>query len=290
MSDGLLPSQNVSVGVSHKAPMLGNQTHVPFVGVGVCPSDPMPGGHPLPCSGVIHMDPAKSVLDSFPLFRRLLLRLADQLLFMVAVGEKRQLLSSPISDVLFDPAVETTRGDPFRPGVLAVADPMAEVDLVREVVCSPVPVGACLQRHWREWMEVSLDLVVQDMLAKGAIELVGGKLESFYARLFLVPKLGIQINLPNSDLVPSQRKQHLGMVLDSVRALVFPSPERVSWFLLVAQSFLEDRAPMVSLWRSLLGHLASLERLVPGSQRLLAELVNCMGCQQKFVTRRVGLL
>ncbi|MPC45711.1 hypothetical protein E2C01_039417 [Portunus trituberculatus] len=32
MSDGLLPSQSVSVGTSHKAPMLGNQTHVPCVG------------------------------------------------------------------------------------------------------------------------------------------------------------------------------------------------------------------------------------------------------------------
>ncbi|MPC37134.1 hypothetical protein E2C01_030609 [Portunus trituberculatus] len=42
------------------------------------------------------------------------------------------------------------------------------------------------------------------------------------------------------------RRQYLGMVLDSVRALVFPLPERVIQFLSVVQSFLEDRAPTVS--------------------------------------------
>ncbi|MPC57153.1 hypothetical protein E2C01_051127 [Portunus trituberculatus] len=36
------------------------------------------------------------------------------------------------------------------------------------------------------------------------------------------------------------------MVLDSLRGLIFPSSERVSWSLSVAQSFLEDRAPTVS--------------------------------------------
>ncbi|MPC64975.1 hypothetical protein E2C01_059098 [Portunus trituberculatus] len=56
--------------------MLGNQTHVPCVGIGVCPSAPMPGDHPLPRIGVNHMDPDK----------RILLRLADQLLCLVAVG------------------------------------------------------------------------------------------------------------------------------------------------------------------------------------------------------------
>ncbi|MPC61975.1 hypothetical protein E2C01_056054 [Portunus trituberculatus] len=54
------------------------------------------------------------------------------------------------------------------------------------------------------------------------------------------------------------------MVLDSVRALVFPSPETVSRFLLVVQSFLEDKAPMVSLW------------LVPGSQVRSQSLQWCL--------------
>ncbi|MPC48419.1 hypothetical protein E2C01_042192 [Portunus trituberculatus] len=43
------------------------------------------------------------------------------------------------------------RGGPFGPQVLTVEDPQAGIDLARVVVCSPVPVGACLQQHWREW-------------------------------------------------------------------------------------------------------------------------------------------
>ncbi|MPC78549.1 hypothetical protein E2C01_073037 [Portunus trituberculatus] len=135
---------------------------------------------------------------------------------------------------------------------------MAKVDLAWEVVCSPVPVGTCLQQHWREQMEV------------GAGE--------------LVLKTALCINLPKSDLVPSQRKQYLGMVLNSVRALVFPSPERVRRFLLVVQSFLEDRVPTVSLWRSLLGHLASLERLVPGTWVRSWSLQGCLKNYRKAVS------
>ncbi|MPC60840.1 hypothetical protein E2C01_054899 [Portunus trituberculatus] len=53
------------------------------------------------------------------------------------------------------------------------------------------------------------------------------------------------------------------MVLDTVRARVFPSPDQVNHFQAVVQQFLLAKAPPVSLWRSLLGHLASLARLVP---------------------------
>lgn len=37
------------------------------------------------------------------------------------------------------------------------------------------------------------------------------------------------------------------MVLDSEWALVFPSPEKVSSFLVMAWEFLEDRSPTVTL-------------------------------------------
>ncbi|MPC50560.1 hypothetical protein E2C01_044389 [Portunus trituberculatus] len=49
--------------------MLGNQTPVPCLGVGVCLLAPMPGSHPLPSSGVNHMDPDKSVPSSYPFFQ-----------------------------------------------------------------------------------------------------------------------------------------------------------------------------------------------------------------------------
>ncbi|MPC71098.1 hypothetical protein E2C01_065367 [Portunus trituberculatus] len=57
MSDGLLPAQNMGVGVSHKAPMLGDQTH-PCVRLAS-----MPGSHPLPHNGFGHVDPAGTCED-----------------------------------------------------------------------------------------------------------------------------------------------------------------------------------------------------------------------------------
>ncbi|MPC66750.1 hypothetical protein E2C01_060901 [Portunus trituberculatus] len=66
ISGGLLPTENMSAGVSHKAPMPDDQTHVPCLGVVVCPLAPMPGGCPLPCSGLDHADPGESVLGSLP--------------------------------------------------------------------------------------------------------------------------------------------------------------------------------------------------------------------------------
>ena len=57
------------------------------------------------------------------------------------------------------------------------------------------------------------------------------------ALLLLCSQLGIQINWDKSDLVPSQRKLFLGMVLDSQKALVFPSPDSVSRLQGVANAF-----------------------------------------------------
>ncbi|MPC60445.1 hypothetical protein E2C01_054490 [Portunus trituberculatus] len=75
--------------------------------------------------------------------------------------------------------------DPFGPGILAVADPMAGVDLAREAVCSPVPVGTCLQQQWREWIEVGAGEWVVKTLRYGYVlpflrppPLSGGPIES----------------------------------------------------------------------------------------------------------------
>ena len=45
--------------------------------------------------------------------------------------------------------------------------------------------------------------------------------------------------------------------------MVFPSLTRVEKFLMVAESFCTMDAPPARLWQVILGHLASLERLVP---------------------------
>ncbi|MPC54372.1 hypothetical protein E2C01_048283 [Portunus trituberculatus] len=79
----------------------------------------------------------------------------------------------------------------------------------------------------------ALEATVSKMLLKGAIELVVDPQASFYSRIFLVPKsTGGQLG---------QRKEFLGMVLDTIRARVFPSPDRVNQFQAVAQQFLLAR-------------------------------------------------
>ena len=75
--------------------------------------------------------------------------------------------------------------------------------------------------------------------------------------------LGIVINEKKSDLVPSQTAKYLGMTIDTEAGKVFPSLARVKKFLTVAESFCTMDAPPAQLWQVILGHLASLERLVP---------------------------
>ena len=80
--------------------------------------------------------------------------------------------------------------------------------------------------------------------------------------LSLCHALGIVIN-EKSDLVPSQTAKYLGMTIDTKAGKVFPSLARVEKFLTVAESFCTMGAPPAQLWQVILGHLASLERLVP---------------------------
>ena len=82
--------------------------------------------------------------------------------------------------------------------------------------------------------------------------------------LSLCHTLGIVINEKKSDLVPSQTAKYLGMIIDTEADKVFPSSlARVEKFLTVAESFCTMDAPPPQLWQVILGHLASLERLVP---------------------------
>ena len=81
--------------------------------------------------------------------------------------------------------------------------------------------------------------------------------------LSLCRTLGIVINEKKSDLVPSRTAKYLGMTIDTEAGKVFPSLARVEKFLMVAESFCTMDAPPAQLWRVILGHMASLERLVP---------------------------
>ena len=87
--------------------------------------------------------------------------------------------------------------------------------------------------------------------------------ESIRELLSLCRTLGIVINKKKSDLVPSQSAKYLGMTIDTGAGKVFPSLARVEKFLTVAERFCSMQSPPAQLWQVILGHLASLERLVP---------------------------
>ena len=87
--------------------------------------------------------------------------------------------------------------------------------------------------------------------------------ESIRELLSLCHTLGIVINETKSDLVPSQSAKYLGMTIDTGAGKVFPSLARVEKFLTVAERFCSMQSPPAQLWQVILGHLASLERLVP---------------------------
>ena len=77
--------------------------------------------------------------------------------------------------------------------------------------------------------------------------------------------LRIVINEEESDLVPSHTANYLGMTIDTGATRIFLSHARVEKFLSVAETFCALSAPPVQLWQVVLGHLASLETLVPQS-------------------------
>ena len=81
--------------------------------------------------------------------------------------------------------------------------------------------------------------------------------------LSLCHSLGIVINEEKSDLNPSQSVEYLGMSIDTMVARAFPTVARVERFLSIARRFLLRQNPSAQLWQVLLGHMSSLEKLVP---------------------------
>ena len=87
--------------------------------------------------------------------------------------------------------------------------------------------------------------------------------QSVQELLSICHTLGIVINERKSDLVPSQAAKYLGMTIDTGAGKVFPCVARVEKFLSVAERFCALQSPPAQLWQVILGHLASLKRLVP---------------------------
>ncbi|XP_068212533.1 uncharacterized protein [Palaemon carinicauda] len=75
--------------------------------------------------------------------------------------------------------------------------------------------------------------------------------------------LGITINLEKFELIPFTRMTYLRMVLDSRLAKAFPSAERLDNLNQILWPFLSGQPRRAKDWQRLIGHLVSLEKLVP---------------------------
>ena len=94
--------------------------------------------------------------------------------------------------------------------------------------------------------------------------------------LSLCRDLGIVINEEKSDLVPKRRSTYLGMTIDTEVAKVFPTESRVRNILAVGSEFLSMLEPPARMWQVLLGHMSSLERLVPRGRLRMRSLQWCL--------------
>ena len=81
--------------------------------------------------------------------------------------------------------------------------------------------------------------------------------------LSLCNSLGVVLNREKSDLNPSQSVEYLGMTIDTVAARVYPTLPHINKFIATARKFLARRDPAAQFWQVLLGHMSSLEKLVP---------------------------
>ena len=69
--------------------------------------------------------------------------------------------------------------------------------------------------------------------------------------------------MDKSELVPTQRTIFLGMQIDTVEFKVRPSEDRLSRLDAVLRSTLLEEAPSAKTYLRVLGHMASLEKLIP---------------------------
>ena len=100
---------------------------------------------------------------------------------------------------------------------------------------------------------LSLQVYISEELAK----------QQAHWLLDLCTRLGWVVNVKKSSLTPSQVATYLGILLDTRVGLAYPSERRIERWLSISGDFLAGQAQPALLWLRLLGHLASLEKLVP---------------------------
>ena len=118
--------------------------------------------------------------------------------------------------------------------------------------------GIRLRRYLDDWL----------VLAESSLE-VKMALEKL---LQLCRDLGIVVNMKKSDLEPKTRVKYLGLLIDSVLMRAFPTEARIDKFMEVSTRFIAQKSPTAQLWQSIIGHMASLEKLVPGARLRMRSL------------------
>ena len=102
--------------------------------------------------------------------------------------------------------------------------------------------------------------------------------------LQLTTGLGFLVNYKKSDLIPSQQFEFVGVHFDLVQARAWPAPHRRQAFLSVVQAFRADPQPSAHQWQILLGHLTSLQQLVPRGRLYMRPLQYCLQRQWRQVS------
>ena len=105
--------------------------------------------------------------------------------------------------------------------------------------------------------------------------------------LSLCADLGIQLNLEKSSLTPSQVSIYLGIEINTVIFRASPSLKRRDSLALIVGRFLSSKEQPASLWRSLLGHLASLTQLIPGGRLRTRSLQLTLRALWDFVNEEI---
>ena len=172
--------------------------------------------------------------------------------FSSFLGSEGRVLSDPDPRII-EEAVEVHVGGDSLP---------VQSPVLRSVDCSQVftRVFAAVSA-WAHSRGIRLLRYLDDWLVLSSSEKKAK--ESIRELLSLCRTLGIVIKEKKSDLVPSQSAKYLGMTIDTGAGKVFPSLARVEKFLTVAERFCSMQSPPAQLWQVILGHLASLEVLVP---------------------------
>mgnify|MGYP001412616885 CR=1 FL=1 len=90
--------------------------------------------------------------------------------------------------------------------------------------------------------------------------------------LQLVEYLGFLVNREKSDLTPAQIFQFVGILFDLKQGRAYPAPHRTEAWLSLARRFQSSTSPPAQMWQMVLGHLTSLEKLVPRGRLFMRPL------------------